>query len=224
MAKKKAGPEQVRIEYMPLSELVPAERNPKQHNLDALGDSIVRWGYVQPVTINEATGRLVAGHGRTEKLAHMKAAGEDAPGRVQVRKKDGEWLVPVVRGVSFANDQEAEAYLLADNRLTEIGHWDEELLGQVLSEFAEVGPESFVGLGWDMQDVVTMETEKELADLKMAPVGIAAENTAEDPRSKQFWVWAACESAEQMQEVVARFGKPGKGKTSRELDIALIMR
>ena len=43
----------------------------------------------------------------------MKDANEKVPNRI--KEKDGEWLVPVLKGISFNDDNEAQAYLIADN-------------------------------------------------------------------------------------------------------------
>lgn len=139
----------LRIEYMPLSELVRAPRNPKEHHVQAIAESVERFGYVSPLILDDATGKLVAGHGRLDALQAMKAQGRAAPERVQVH--DGEWLVPVVRGVSFGNAAEAEAYLVADNRTTELGGWDEVVLADVLSDLA--AQETLEGTGWDSEEV-----------------------------------------------------------------------
>jgi len=138
-----------RIEYMPLSKLVRAPRNPKSHDLGAIHGSVGRFGFVAPFILDDTTGKLVAGHGRLDALQQMKASGKPAPARVQV--EGGEWLVPVVRGVSFEDEREAEAYLVADNRTTILGGWDEETLAQVLGDLAA---ESVLeGTGYDGDDL-----------------------------------------------------------------------
>ena len=63
------------IEYLPLSHLQVAPRNPKRHALDQLGASIGRFGYVEPIIVDERTGRLVAGHGRRDSLLRMPELG-----------------------------------------------------------------------------------------------------------------------------------------------------
>ena len=137
----------ISVEYVPMSEVRGWPRNPKLHDLDALGASIDRFGFVQPLTRDDRTGQLVAGHGRLEALARRRAAGEPAPGRVQVRA-DGEWLVPVLRGIAFETEREAEAYLVADNRMVELGGWDEAGLRSML-EAARVGGElNFAAIGF----------------------------------------------------------------------------
>lgn len=122
--------EELRIEYVPLSEVAPAGKNPKRHDLEAIKASMRRFGYVVPVTRDDRTGKLVAGHGRREALEEMRRAGEEPPRRVRAR--GGEWHVPVLRGVSFKTAEEAEAYLLADNRLGELGGWDEGMVGEMV--------------------------------------------------------------------------------------------
>jgi hypothetical protein len=144
--------ENVRIEYVPLSSLVKWPRNPKDHDLEALGASYKRFGFVSPMIMDERTGRLVVGMGRLEQLEAMFATGDAPPARIQA--KDGEWLVPVVRGVSFRSDEEAEAYLLADNRLTERGGWLDELLDEMIGDL-DAG-EGLEGTGFDEDDVGAM--------------------------------------------------------------------
>lgn len=118
-----------RIERVPLSKLKEAPRNPKLHS-EKIGGSISRFGYVEPIVLDERTGRIVAGHGRREALLKLKASGAKPPAGVVARGR--EWLVPVMRGWASKNDAEAEAYLIASNRLVEVGGWDESELAQML--------------------------------------------------------------------------------------------
>lgn len=80
--------------------------------------------------MDETTGFVVAGHGRIGALEALKAAGKECP--KGILEDNGEWLVPVVRGLRFKNRREAEAYLLADNQTTIVGGWDTEALGRIL--------------------------------------------------------------------------------------------
>jgi hypothetical protein len=124
----------IHIVYMALSELLRAPRNPKSHDIDVIHQSLDRFGYVEPIARNERTGRIVAGHGRLDTLQQKKALGERPPARVVER--EGEWFVPVLRGVEFQSDAEAEAYLLASNQSTIAGGWDEGELVKVLADLA----------------------------------------------------------------------------------------
>ncbi len=126
--------DELRIEYLPLSVLKAARRNPKKHVIDAVISSMTRFGYTSPMIINDRTGNLVSGHGRWASLRKAKAAGELPPARVKVI--NGEWFVPVVRGICFENETEAEAYLLADNQTTILGGWNDGELQNILKELA----------------------------------------------------------------------------------------
>jgi hypothetical protein len=141
----------ITVTYMPLEKLIRAPRNPKDHDIGSISNSMTRFGFTSPMLMNEKTGRIVAGHGRLDTLQRMKAMGKKPPGRIL--EKDGQWLVPVIRGVSFENEQEAEAYLIADNRLVEVGGWDEQEKAQILADLAAQGEEMLIGIGFDMQDV-----------------------------------------------------------------------
>ena len=145
-----AGGNTMRVDYLPLSTLARAPRNPKAHDLGALGQSYARFGYVSPIVLDEASGRLVAGHGRLDALQQAKASGQRPPTRIKVGPK-GEWLVPVVRGVHFRSGAEAESYLVADNRLTMLGGWDEPALAGILADLA--AQEALAGTGFDGDDV-----------------------------------------------------------------------
>jgi len=144
----------VRIEWVALADLQRAPRNPKQHAGEEIERSILRFGYIAPVIMDERTGRLVAGHGRLDALAALRAGGKDPPARVR-RRTDGEWMLPVLRGISFNSDAEAEAYLLADNRLTEAGGWDRAMLAGVLGELLDA--KALTGTGYSEDDVRALE-------------------------------------------------------------------
>lgn len=144
-----------RLELMPLAQVRGAPRNPKEHDegaIGAIGASVGRFGYVEPAVIDERTGRLVAGHGRIKTLRGMKADGQSPPDGVKV--ENGDWLIPVLRGVEFESDEDAEGYLLASNRTTELGGWDDADLTEMLGDLAAA--DALEGVGWDAEDVDRM--------------------------------------------------------------------
>lgn len=143
-----------RIEYVPLDEVEPATRNPRRHGIDGIRASIGRFGFATPALRDERTGRLVAGHGRTLALAAMKADGEDPPAGIRL---DGDrWLVPVICGWESRSDAEADAYLVADNRHTELAGWDDAGLHELLSSIGEVDPELVAIAGYDDEDLAAL--------------------------------------------------------------------
>jgi hypothetical protein len=135
------------LEYVALDDLQPAQHNPKRHDLPLLDQSFQRFGYVEPIVIDERTGRMVVGHGRVEGLRRAHADGHKPPEGVDVAD-DGRWLVPVLRGWASENDDEADGYLLASNRLVEVGGWDLDMLADLLPTWDE--NEALGGTGWSM--------------------------------------------------------------------------
>lgn len=104
--------------------------NPKRHKLESIVASIKRFGFVMPPCVCSTTFVLVAGHGRLEALRAIRDAGEPVPRGVAV--VDGEWVVPC-RLWAFATEAERDDYLVADNRLTEAGGWDDDELRRFLA-------------------------------------------------------------------------------------------
>jgi hypothetical protein len=129
-----------RLEYMPLDDLLAARdpHNVKAHDDAGISESIEMFGFTTPPEIDERTGRLVAGHGRVDQLAHWREHGDVAhPPEGIIITDDGDWLIPAVRGWASANDLEARAYMVTNNRLTEAGGWDYQRLADQLTTFNE---------------------------------------------------------------------------------------
>ena len=163
----------VEIIFTKLSEIQEADRNVKDHDIGSIHESMNRFGFTSPLLLNEATGKLVAGHGRIEALKQKKQFKESVPANIKVDDESGEWLVPVIRGVSFKNEEEAQAYLLADNRLVELGGWNTSALIEELEKLVEES--SLQGTGFDDADIQAMyeDLEKQVGEGsdKGLPVG-----------------------------------------------------
>ena len=139
--------EERRIDWLPIDELVRYPKNPKRHALDAIGDSVQAVGFVTELRLNETTGRLLEGHGRLDYLLAQKKAGKEPP--EGIRKKGGKWLAPVVRGIALTEAQE-DRFVVAANRLVELGGWDDKLLADLLSEVADAEG-GLLGTGYDAE-------------------------------------------------------------------------
>jgi hypothetical protein len=122
---------ELRTEYLKVGSLIPNPWNPKKHRLDHIDKSFDEFGYVEPVVMDERTGQIVAGHGRVEQLIARQLEGKLPPDGV-FRDAEGDWCVPVTRGWSSRDDAHASAYLVASNRLTEVGGWDDRALVTLL--------------------------------------------------------------------------------------------
>lgn len=143
----------LRIEYMPLASLIAAmdSANPKDHDLGAIHVSMDKFGFVETPYLNETTGRIIAGHGRLEALQQKKRGGMKAPARIEVRADD--WYVPVTRGIAFATDEEARAYLIASNRISEIGGWHEAELAALLQDLRSEDESLMQAAGYTDEDL-----------------------------------------------------------------------
>ena len=100
------------IEYWPLAQLKPYARNAKTHDADQvarIAASMAEFGWTVPVLV-AADGELIAGHGRVLAAAHLGLA-----------------EVPVIV-LGHLTEAQRRAYRIADNKLTELGGWDDALL------------------------------------------------------------------------------------------------
>ena len=101
------------VEMVATDKLIPYARNAKKHDeaqVSLIAGSIRQFGFCNPVLIAEDNG-IVAGHGRV--LAAMKL---------------GLAEVPCIR-LSHLDENQRRAYILADNRLAELGGgWDLDML------------------------------------------------------------------------------------------------
>src|SRR5699024_4514124 len=118
-----------RIEYLPLEDIPDADRNPKHHDEPRIAGSISKFGFADAPILDERTGKLVAGHGRKGDLLARQAAGKEPPEGIVVDDA-GRWLIPVQRGWASRSDEDAAAFLVAHNRLTETGGWDDRALAE----------------------------------------------------------------------------------------------
>jgi DNA modification methylase len=111
------------IRMCPTESLTPYAGNARTHSarqIRQIADSIIRFGFTQPVLVDGAGG-IVAGHGR---VAAAKLLG-----------------LPEVPTLSLAHLDAAErrAYVLADNKLAENAGWDRDLLAIELQGLIEIG-------------------------------------------------------------------------------------
>jgi DNA modification methylase len=112
------------VSYLPVAELVPAERNARTHSpeqIQQIARSIGAFGWTNPILVDEARA-IIAGHGRLE-AARVAGLAE----------------VPTITlaGLSAAQKR---ALAIADNKLALNAGWDDELLRL---ELGELGLEGF---------------------------------------------------------------------------------
>jgi hypothetical protein len=190
---KPEAPQEIRLEYVALAELKRWPKNAKDHDLPEINAFYDRFGYVMPMLEDARSGKLVAGHGRLEMLEVKQAGGEPPPDRIIAR--DGDWWVPVIRGVAFKSDKEAAAYLLADNKISERGGWDADLL----AEFMKENDIAAGGIGFSQNEIDKMIVSNADAELE----GVL--NLGEGSPA----IIIECASEKQQRQLLNRFAKEG---------------
>lgn len=139
--------ERLELRYVRLSDVQPAPRNPRVHDRETIAASIGRLGFLEPVLLDERTGRLLAGHGRLEALAEAEAADVEPPGGIDT-DPDGAWLLPVVHGWASKDDEEASAALVALNDAGRKTTWEPVGFAELLSSLGDL-----TGTGYDPADL-----------------------------------------------------------------------
>lgn len=145
------------INYRPLDTLQPHPENAKTHDIGVIIESIKRFGSVDPIVIDGRTDLIMSGHGRSEALAWLKKDGDTPPDGIRV-DDNGDWLIPVVDGWSSRTDYDAHAAMIALNRTTELGGWDQTALVDLLEQLAEYD-DGLDGVGYDGDDLDTLKAQ-----------------------------------------------------------------
>jgi len=158
-----------RVERWPIERLIAYANNPRLHSeadLDKLVASIRKWGWTNPVLVDEQ-GVLIAGHGRVSAAARL-----------------GLKSIPVIiaRGWSEA---EKQAYRLADNELAARASWDPELLRNELRDLKFSGFDlELIGFEPDrLEDILAGLGSSGLTDPDSTPA------VAENPGAQSGDIW-----------------------------------
>src|ERR1017187_979905 len=137
------------IEHRPLSRLIPWAKNARTHSdaqVAQIAGSIAAFGFNAPILI-DSKGNIIAGNGRY--LAALKLALE---------------MVPVVV-LDHLSEIQKRAYILADNKLAELGGYDDELLAIQLAELRNADIDlQLLGFSDDELRVLLADAEASDAD------------------------------------------------------------
>lgn len=105
----------MQVEEVKISDIENHPNNPRVHNdnqIRLIEKSIKKFGYTNPVILS-ADGIILAGHARVKAAIQM-----------------GQDTIPCIR--TKLTGKEADAYLIADNRLTELAQYDRDILDELL--------------------------------------------------------------------------------------------
>ena len=112
-----------KVEIWPIERLTANPRNARIHGpeqIEQIRASLREFGWTMPVLVRE-NGMLIAGHGRLE-----------------AARLEGIIEVPTIVARGWTEAQ-CQAYAIADNKLTDSSHWDEELLRLELGDLQAAG-------------------------------------------------------------------------------------
>lgn len=137
------------IQYCNPEELIPYEKNPRDNRaaLDAIELSIEEYGFTNPILVNEEK-VILAGHTRRE--AAILAGLEKVP-------------YIVVDGLTEAQQK---AYRLADNKLSELSIWDEDLLKEELEDLLDEDYDISITGFSDVDLTDLLKDEEDLEDIE----------------------------------------------------------
>lgn len=154
--------EKLELRYIPLSQALLWDKNPKKHDYGAISESIKRNGFKDPPKfepkLNGGKGGIVEGNGRLTTLRDMRMNSEKRP-RGIIEDDKTEWLIPVLFGVDAASQKAAEAYAIDHNNITILGGdfgmydiakmWDEKAYAEILKSLEDVPP-----ISMDSDDII----------------------------------------------------------------------
>lgn len=126
--------ETLQLQHVDIESIKPYSSNPKEHDekqTQQIAKSIERFGFNAPVLLDENS-EIIAGHGR------FKAA-----------KLLGLKQIPVIY-LLHLNEAEKKAYRIADNKLTENGKWNTDLLKLEFIEIEKLALNFEEGLDLDI--------------------------------------------------------------------------
>ncbi|MFA5423826.1 MAG: ParB/RepB/Spo0J family partition protein [Phycisphaerae bacterium] len=135
----------LQIKYVSVDSVKLNPKNPRDNDgaVDAVAGSMKRFDWTNPILVRKANNVIIAGHTR------WKAA-----------KKLGIKSVPVI--FCDMTEAQADAYMLADNKLSELASWDDAALTKIIAELQEQGVD-LLSLGFDQKEIDKLfATQKEL--------------------------------------------------------------
>jgi ParB/Sulfiredoxin domain len=176
-----------KVERRSVASLVPYARNPRTHSpeqVDQIAASIREWGWTVPVLVDEQGG-LIAGHGR-----------------VMAAKLLGLEEIPVMVAAGWTEAQK-RAYVIADNKLTLNGGWDDELLKVELGDLKALDFDLAL-MGFSLEEIGALSDAP-------APGEGGIETPGAGSYKEQFGVIVVCSSETDQAEIYERL--KGEGLT-----------
>ncbi|MBR3795979.1 MAG: ParB N-terminal domain-containing protein [Clostridia bacterium] len=118
--------------HLPLDAFKPNPKNPKKHSkaqMQHIRESILHFGFLDPIGVWGEDHIVVEGHGRLEALKQLIAGKEIAP------PADG---IPCLR-LDHLSKRDRDAYMLEHNQATMETGWDDDLLDELIGDITQDG-------------------------------------------------------------------------------------
>ena len=165
----------ISLTYRPISELKPDPNNARRHSkkqIRQIAHSIEVFGFNVPVLV-DAELKVIAGHGR-----------------LLACREIGITEVPTLR-LDHLTPAQVRAFMIADNRLTEIAEWDDQLLAQQLNELSLLDLDFNIEVtGFEMGEIdLRIASLEDMADPADDPADAVPEVSAGPPITKLGDVW-----------------------------------
>lgn len=140
---------ELKVQNIDIGKLKPYPNNTKRHpesQIAALQKSISEFGFINPILADNDL-EIIAGHAR-----------------YHAAKADGKKQIPVII-IDISKDK-AKKLRIADNRIAELGEWDNDLLRD---EIAGWSPEELTVTGWNTEDFSQLPDPERDAQIHEAP-------------------------------------------------------
>jgi DNA modification methylase len=163
------------VVYRQIDQLTPDPANPRRHSkkqIRQIADSIKTFGFNVPVLV-DADLNVKAGHGRLLACREL--------GITEVPTLCLDHLTPA----------QARAFMITDNRLTEIATWDDRLLAQQLRDLSLLGLDFSLELtGFEMGEIdLRIASLEDVPDQADDPADALPEFSTQPPISKIGDLW-----------------------------------
>jgi DNA modification methylase len=170
-----AEPKISKIDLRLIEELKPNPTNPRIHGkkqIQQIAKSIEAFGFNVPVLV-DAELNVICGHGR---LLACRELG---------------WTEVPTLCLDHLTPMQARAFMLADNRLTEISIWDDRLLGQQLKELSLLALDFTLELpGFSVPEIdLRIAGCEDMSETAEDPADVVPEVSASPPLSKTEDLW-----------------------------------
>jgi DNA modification methylase len=163
------------VVYRAIDQIKPDPTNPRRHSrkqIRQIANSIATFGFNAPILIDR-DGNIVSGHGRW--LACRELGWNEVP----------------TLCLDHLSAAQARAFMIADNRLTEIATWDDRLLAQQLKELSLLGLDFSIEVtGFEMPEIdLRIASLENHPDINDDPTDAVPEVPPGPPLSELGDVW-----------------------------------